>query len=268
MRRVLADGGLDQKYVLAYVHTINDCLFARIFAYDIFVEERKRPLVGRCGQSDDEGIKIFKHLLPYVVDGAMAFIYDYAIKEFRRVFRVVNNLFRCLGIGGYIFVERSLLGGFVKFFTFEDGIHSLYGAYTNLDTIGDVGGFQSVDAVNLREGTVVVRRSVGQELAFGLFTKTLGIDEKANAIHLPVFQEPIGRCNGGKCLARAGRHLHQRLGAVFRERLVEVFNRHDLTFPEARGIERRKMFQVVPNRVGLFQERVQLFGTMEGKHGS
>ena len=217
MRRIFADGGLDQKHVLAHVHAVYDRLFARIFADNVLVEERKRPLVGRCGQSDDEGVKIFKHLLPYIVDGTVAFIYYYAIEELWRVFRVVNNLFGCRGIGGCIFIERCFLCGFVKFFTLKDGEHSLNGAYANLDAIGDVRRLKSVDTVDMREGAVVVRRPVCQELALRLLAKTLGIDKKKNAIHLSVFQEPVGRRNGGECLARACRHLYQSLWAVVRE---------------------------------------------------
>ena len=160
MGAVLPHVGFNQENILSYVDTVNDGLFARILADYVLMEESKGTLVGCGGQADDKGIKILQNLAPHVVDGAVTLVDDDAVEEFGRVLGIIYNFLGGFGISGNVFVEGGLLGGIVQLLAFEDGVHSLDGADADLYALGNIGGLESVDTVDLREGSGIVGGSV------------------------------------------------------------------------------------------------------------
>ena len=73
---LLGDAGLDAVDVVADVHAIGDGLDVGILGDEILVEEAEGGLAGGGGEADEEGVEVFEHLLPEIVDGAVAFIDD------------------------------------------------------------------------------------------------------------------------------------------------------------------------------------------------
>ena len=101
---VLGDFGLDQVDVVADVHAIGHRLFVGVFGDDVFTEEAKGAFVGCCSQADQECIEVVQHLLPQVVDRAVALIDDDEIKGLDGDGRVVANRLGLFG-GLLHFVE-------------------------------------------------------------------------------------------------------------------------------------------------------------------
>ena len=157
-----------------------------------------------------------------------------------------------LGIGCFQLGKVDLLSALVQLLAFEDGIHPLDRADTDLGIGRDVGGFQTAHAVKLREGSGIVIRCIGEKLALRLLAEALGIDEEQDAVHPAVFQQAVCRCDRGKGFARAGRHLHERLGAVLGKGAVKILDRVDLALAETALIERRKMLHVVADGIVCF----------------
>ena len=110
--------GFNQVNVLANVNAVQNGLLSRIFADKIFIEVADGSLIRRSGQADDKRIKIGKHLTPYIVNRTMAFIYNDTVKELRRNFGIVDDLFWCFAFGGDIFRKGNLFCLFVQFFPF------------------------------------------------------------------------------------------------------------------------------------------------------
>ena len=149
MSAVLAHLCFNEENILADIHTVNDSLFSRIFADDIFVEKRKGAVIRGGGQANDKRIKVGQHLTPYIINGAVAFIHDNAVKELRRIFFIVHYFF-----GGFAFCRNKLRKGFflsrfVQFFALQDGVHSLNGTDADLNIVWYVGTFQSADTIKL-----------------------------------------------------------------------------------------------------------------------
>ena len=112
-----------------------------------------------------------------------------------------------------------------------------------------------MDAVKLGERAVVVVGRIGEELALRLLAEALGIDEKQDALHPAKLQQTIRGGDGGKGLARAGRHLHKRTGTIIGKGCVEVVDRPDLAIAEAGRVQHRQTLQIVAHRVRLRQQR-------------
>ena len=115
---VLRHVGFNQVNVLANVNAVQNGLLARIFTDKIFIEVADGSLIRRSGQTDDKRIKIGKHLTPYIVNRTVAFIYDNTVKELRRNFGIVDDLFWRFAFGGDIFRKGNLFRLFVQFFPF------------------------------------------------------------------------------------------------------------------------------------------------------
>ena len=109
---------LNEKDILANVNAVNDSLFSWVLADNILVEKRKSTVIRGGGQANDKGIKIGQHLAPHIINGAVAFIHDNAVKELRRNFGIVDDLFWCFAFGGDIFRKGNLFCLFVQFFPF------------------------------------------------------------------------------------------------------------------------------------------------------
>lgn len=126
-----------RKNILAHVHAVNNSLLTGIFA-DVLVKKRKGAIVRRGGQANDKDVKVTEHLTPHIyVSGVGTSRTFDAVKEFRRIFLIVDNLLRRFAIGCHKFRKRCFLRAFIQLVAFEDGIHSLNGADADLNVIGN-----------------------------------------------------------------------------------------------------------------------------------
>ena len=79
----------DAVNVVADVHAIDDGLLVGVVLHEVAVEEADGLGGGRGGQADQEGVEVFQHLPPDVVDRAVALIDDDEVE------RLDGNLRRC-----------------------------------------------------------------------------------------------------------------------------------------------------------------------------
>ena len=170
-RTVFRNIGLNEEDILTDIDTINNGLLTGILADHVLVEKGKGTLVWRSGQANDEGVEIFQHLVPNVVDRPMAFIDDDAVEKLRGNLFVIDDLFCGLCVGSGLLEEGFFLCGFIHFLTLQDGVHPLNGADADLDVIGDIGAVQAANTVKLGKGAVVVIRRIGKEFPLRLLAQ-------------------------------------------------------------------------------------------------
>ena len=194
---LLGDLGFDLVDVIADVDAIGHRLLVGVFGDDVLVEEAEGALVGRGGEADQEGIEVVEHLLPEVVDAAVALVDDDEVEGLDRHGRVVADQLVLLG-GLLHFVERDVLGRFVDRLAGEDRIHALDGADAHLRMRVDGGRGQALDVVELGELARVVRRRVGHELLMRLFAQVAGIDQEQDALGAAKFEQAIDRGDRGR----------------------------------------------------------------------
>ncbi len=120
--------------VVVNVDAIDDGAFVAVFHDEVLLKKAEGLLIGGSGQADDEGIEVFQHAAPLVVNAAVAFIDDDDVKGVDGYSRVVTHLFRrlCVAFGlvleqGAFFVLRVQLG-----FTGKNGVHALDGGDTDI----------------------------------------------------------------------------------------------------------------------------------------
>jgi hypothetical protein len=202
-------------------------LLVGVFGDDVFVEEAEGALVGRGGEADQAGVEVVEHLLPQVVDAAVAFVDDDEVEGFHRHGRVVADELFLLG-GLLHFVERHVFGRFVDRLATQDGVHALDGADAHLRMRVDAGRGQALHVVELGELAAIVGRRVGHEFLMGLLAEVAGIDQKQDALGAAELEQAIDRGDGGKGFARAGGHVHQGAGFVQRQRLFQPGDGADL----------------------------------------
>jgi hypothetical protein len=63
-----------------------------IFHDEILLEEGDGLERGRGGEADEEGVEVFEHLPPEIVDGAVAFIGDDEVEELDRDGGIVGDV--------------------------------------------------------------------------------------------------------------------------------------------------------------------------------
>ena len=69
-----------------------------VLAHDILIEVAKGAVVRRSSQTDEKGIKVVQHLLPQIVDAAVAFVDDNKIEELDRQLCIVDHRHRSRGL--------------------------------------------------------------------------------------------------------------------------------------------------------------------------
>ena len=102
---------------------------------------------------------------------------------------------------------------------------------------------EALDVVQLGEEPVAVGGAVALELLLGLLPEVAAVHQEEHPARAAVLDEPVDGRDGGDRLARAGRHLDQRAGAVLLEGTLEVRHRLDLVRVERVRIERRQRLQ-------------------------
>ena len=161
-------------------------MLAGIIADHVLIEIAYGACVRRSGQANDKSVKIFQHLTPHVVYRAVAFVHDDTIKKLRRHLRVVYDLFVRLAVGTGLLKHGFLLGGFIQFLAFKDGIHALDRADINLH-IRQPGRLQATDRVDFGKGAGIVVWVIGPKLTFCLFTEVFGVHKEQDPLHTAEF---------------------------------------------------------------------------------
>jgi len=114
---LLGDAGVDQVDLVADIDAVGDGFFMAVVADDVFLEEAVGAVVGRRGEADQAGVEVVEHLLPEVVDTAMAFVDEDEVEEFGRDLGVVGYGGRGFGLGEFGRVD--FFGGFVEFLVLQ-----------------------------------------------------------------------------------------------------------------------------------------------------
>ena len=253
----------NQEDILTHIDAIDDGLLSGVFADNILIEERKSALVRCCGQANLESVKVLQHLFPHIVDGSVALVDDNYIKEFGRVFSVINNFLGGLLVDRGIFKERFAFGGLIQLLTPENGVHALDGTDTHLHIGRNKGRFQSTNTIQFGERTVIVIGSICQEFTLCLFTQALGIYQEQYSIYTGVLQQTINGSNCGKGFTRTGSHLDQRLRLIGSKRFLQIADGGDLALAETGSIKIRELLHAVADRIRLFHQPLQFLRLME-----
>ena len=221
---------------------------------------------GRGGQPDEEGVEVFQHLPPDVVDRAVAFVDDDEIERLDGHLRVVDDRHRLLD------QRRAASNSEALFVLFRELLLALEDRVEPLDRRdADLGGrvdrvaAEVLDGVFLGELVVVVRADVLLELVEGLLAQVVAVHQEQNPLGLAELDEPIAGRAGGEGLARARGHLDHGPRAIVGQRLFQVADRLDLDVPEAVGDQFRHLPQIGPELAIERGQPDQFFRSMEGE---
>ena len=223
-RAVFGDFGFDEKDFLTNIDVIRDSLIPCVFADHVFLEEGKCALIRRRCQANQESVEVFQHLAPHVIDGAVAFVNNDTVEEFRRIGRVIDHFTLFLRICGGVLKHGFFFRRLVQFLPGENRVHPLNCADANVDILWNGRFPQSLDDILIREQPGVIVGLVGTKLLLRLDSQTFRVHKEQDALHMSVFEQTIGGSDSGECFARAGCHLNECAGPVIRKGLIQILN--------------------------------------------
>ena len=236
------DLGLDLVDVVADIHAIDHGLLVAVLGDHVLVEEAVSALVGRRGEANEEGIEVIEHLLPQVVDAAVAFVDDDEVELFDRHLRVVLHHAR-LRNRLPDFVERDVFAGVRKLGAGQDRIHALDGADADLRMRIEAAGAEPLHVVQLGELAAVVGRRVGHEFLMRLLAEVAGVDEKQDAPGAAELEQAVDGGDRGEGLAGAGGHVDEGARLVLRQRLLQPGDGADLAVAQVALGQRRHLLE-------------------------
>ncbi len=267
---LLGDAGVDQVNLVADVHPVGDGFFMAVVADDILFEEAVGAVVGRGGEADQAGVEIVEHLLPEVVDAAVAFVDEDEVEEFGRDFGVVGDGGGCLGLDQFSRVD--FFGGFVELLVLQQRVKALDGRDADVGALVDEAVLEPLHRVKLGEFAVIVDGHVGHHFLLGLLAEVFGIDEEKHAPGVGVLEQAVNAGDGGVGLAGAGGHLNEGARPGFAEGLFEVGDRRFLAIAQAEffgglvfGVERRQFGKAGTQAFTLGQPVAQGFRAVEAE---
>ena len=171
-----------------------------VLADNIFIEKAKGAFVRCCGQADQKGVEVVEHLLPEVVDGAVALVDDDEVKKFWWNLCAVGYRYRLFWLPAF-FRRVLLLQRRVKLLAFQNGVEALDGGDADMAVAGYAARLEPLHVVEFGKLAVVVIGRVGPELLLCLFAEVAGIDEKEYSFGVAVFEQAVDRGDGGKGFA-------------------------------------------------------------------
>ena len=240
-----ADAGGDAVGDVVDVDFIEDGLPVGVAADGVLVEEGFGIEGGCGGEADDEGVEVVEDLLPFVVDGAVAFIDDDEVESLGGKVGLVGDFDGVAG--GEVAVEGGelvlvVVDGFGV--AFELGEEALDGGDDDLVDGIEAGGAEVADVVDFGEELACVGGGVGVELALGLGAEGVAVDEEEDAFEAGELEEAVDFGDGGEGLAGAGGHVDEGAGTGGGEGGFEAGDGFALAFPEGlcgaghEGVER------------------------------
>jgi len=205
-----ADAGGNAVGDVVDVDLIEDGLPVGVAADGVLVEECFGIEGGRGGEADGEGVEVVEDLLPFVVDGAVAFVDDDEIKSLGGKVGLVGDFDGFAG--GEVAVEGGdLVLVVVDCFgvAFELGEEALDGGDDDLIDGIEAGGAEVADVVDFGEELAGVGGGVGVELALGLGAEGVAVDEEEDAPDFGEFEEAVDFGDGGEGFAGASGHVDE-----------------------------------------------------------
>ena len=228
----------------------------------------KKPMVcggGRGGQADQEGVEVFEHLPPEVVDRAVALIDDDEVERLDGDSLVVDDRQRLLDQAGRQLEQRLLFVVLLELLlALENRVEALDRRDEDLARRGDGVRVQVLDVVFLGE-LVGVHGLTNCWNSGRSAAQVVAVHEEQDPLGPAELDEPVAGIDGGEGLARSGRHLDQRPGAVVGERLFQVLDRSTLHRQSFEAVERRQCLQLASHLGVELDQPEQFLGPMEGE---
>ena len=177
---LLGDLCFDAINFVADIHAIGDGALVVVFGDEVLVEKADGLLGRRRGEADEEGVEVFEHLPPEIVNGAVTFVGDNEIKRLNGNGGIVGN-FLGAAIRSADFVGGHFVGVFGQFLAAQHRVKALDGADGDAaDGVERVGG-EVLDVVKLGELAPGVGRDELLKLGGGLPSEIRAVHEKKHA---------------------------------------------------------------------------------------
>ncbi len=228
--------GADAVGDVVDVDFIEDGLPVGVAADGVLVEEGFGIEGGGGGEADDEGVEVVEDLLPFVVDGAVAFIDDDEVEGLGGKVGLVGDF------DGFAGGEVAVEGGALVFVVvdgfgvaFELGEEALDGGDDDLVDGIEAGGAEVADVVDFGEELAGVGGGVGVELALGLGAEGVAVDEEEDALEAGELEEAVDFGDGGEGFAGTGGHVDEGAGAGGGEGGLEAGDGFVLAIAEGLG---------------------------------
>ena len=184
--------GADPVDVEVDVDAVGDRLLVAVLHDEVLVEEAERLLRGRGGEADQEGVEVFEHLPPEVVDGAVALVDDDDVEGLdagrRGCRRPSTGRSRLGDLEAGALVELLVAARLAA----QDRVEALDGGDGDAgDGVEAVRG-EVLDVVELGELAAVVGRGELLELLQGLAAEVGAVDQEEDAPRAGVLDEAVG----------------------------------------------------------------------------
>lgn len=218
---LLGDSRADTVDIVADIHAVGHGALVAVLHDEVFVEEADGVRAGCGGEADEEGVEVFEHLAPQSVDGAVTFVGDEEVEEFRGDRGIVGDFARGR-VAGVGLGDGMLVGLLVEFLSAQHGVESLDRADHDLG-----GGVEFVRGEMLNDvelGELATGVGVDELLELGecLAAEVGSVDEEEDALGAGVLDEPVGEAARGESFAGASGHLDERARAILSEGLLQV----------------------------------------------
>ena len=103
---VFANFSFDGVHIITHIHAICHSFFMAVLAHHVLIEKPESAFVRRSCQAYQKSIEIIQNLLPHVVYGAVALVYDHKIKFFNGNLPIIHYRKR------FLWLPASLSAGF------------------------------------------------------------------------------------------------------------------------------------------------------------
>ena len=256
--------GFDAVDVVTHIDLVDHGVFVGVFRDEVLTKEADGLFGGCGGEADEEGIEIFEHLTPEVVDGAVAFVDDDDIELFNGDAGVVTDR-------PWLFAERvplylkagMLIGLIIQLLSGELRVHALDGGDGDLGGIGYTGAAQDVDVVVLGEFAAIVGDDELLKFILGIGAEVATVHQEQGALDLAEFGQAIDLGDGGVGFTGTGGHLQQGTGFALFEAVFDASDGLDLAVTQVFDMEFRQLPQACSEGITLFQPRLEGFGAVE-----
>lgn len=261
---LLGELGFDAVDVVAHIDLVDHRVLMGIFRHQVLVEETDRLFGGCGGQPNEEGIEVFEHLAPEVVDGAVAFVDDDDIELFDGDVGVVADGPGLFVEGAAFYFKAGVFVGFIiQLLMGKLRIQALDGGDGDLGGVGDAGAAEDVDVVVLGEFAAIVGDDELFKFILGIGGEVATVDQEQDAFDLGELGQAIDLRDGGVGFAGAGGHLQQGAGFGGLEGLFDAVNGVDLAGPQVFGIQCRELLHSGAQGLPLLQPGLEGFRFVE-----
>jgi hypothetical protein len=159
---------ISAEHVGTHVHAVHHGALVAVFHHQILVEEAE-GLLGRRGREADEvGIEVLQHLLPHIINGAVALVNHHEVVGLERHGRVVSHLAGPLRHLAHLKARPLLVARIELRLTPQHRVQPLNGRNRDLAHRIQLVRGQVLHVVQLCKLAAIVRRHVLLKLLQGL----------------------------------------------------------------------------------------------------